>query len=546
MTEKIGTATAATELALMAGADRVEGCIFGNGERTGNVDLANLALNLYTQGISPLLDFSDIQSVIETVTACNDLPVHPRHPYAGELVFTAFSGSHQDAIKKGFEAQFERHRKAALQGEMQYWDIPYLPIDPADIGCTYEAVIRVNSQSGKGGIAYLVKQALGLDMPRKMQINFYQTVQAIADREAREMTIEDITTAFRRTYKFGGGKFSGRISLRSFIISELQSMGIGEGLNSDADENSIHEKRFDGTLLVDGVPRIVRGDGNGPLSALLDALKCHLGLDFAIREYSEHSIGEGTSVKAASYVELVKESDKTKGPIHSIGFWGVGIDADIASSGLRAVLSAVNSAIGDQSLPELKPDVIFNMKSQPADVSHAILYTLSLELPRRLQSSFFEHVQRAAREEDKILSLQDISNLFIHTYRFGILGRVELKSFKLTTTDEGRKTIIASMSIDRQTRTVEGSGNGPLSAFLAAIQTQLPQDTILSVRDFSEHSLGEGSETNAASYVELQQIVHDKKYASWGVALDGDITRSTLVAAVSAINGFDLSFTPLS
>ena len=214
-----GQGIAAAELALMAGADRVEGCLFGNGERTGNVDIVNLALNFYTQGIPPNLDFSDIQSVIDVVTACNDLPIHPRHPYAGELVFTAFSGSHQDAIKKGFEAQRIRHAEAAAKGEPQYWDIPYLPIDPADLGCTYEAVIRVNAQSGKGGIAYLVQQHLGLDLPRKMQIAFYQVVQEVADREAREMLVEDITAAFRETYKFGGSKYEGRLVLKSFKIS---------------------------------------------------------------------------------------------------------------------------------------------------------------------------------------------------------------------------------------------------------------------------------------------------------------------------------------
>lgn len=530
-----GTATAASELAMMAGADRVEGCIFGNGERTGNVDLANLALNLYTQGVSPLLDFSDIQSVIETVTTCNELPVHPRHPYAGELVFTAFSGSHQDAIKKGFEAQTEKHKEAALRGEPQYWDIPYLPIDPADIGCTYEAIIRVNSQSGKGGIAYIIKQALSLDMPRKMQISFYQVIQAIADREAREMTVEDIVTAFQRTYGTDGG----RISLRSFTISQIPA---DVELNGDSGEITAHEKRFDGTLLIDGVPRVVRGDGNGPLSALLDALRYHLGLDLAVREYSEHSIGEGNNVKAASYVELV-ESKKTEGAAVSPGFWGVGIDSDIAASGLRAVLSAINNTIGEKPLPEPNPNVAFGLKSQPIDISDSILHSLGLELPRRLQSSFFKRVQREARRIQSGLSSQGVAELFVQTYRFGLAGKIELKSFKLTT-EEGRKTIQADVSFNGEVRSIAGRGNGPLSAFLASIQTQLRDGTTLSVRDFSEHSIGEGSETNAASYVELQRISEDEESTSWGVAVSGDITRSTFEAAICAINGFELLFTP--
>ena len=288
-----GQGIAASELGLLAGGDRVEGCLFGNGERTGNVDLVTLALNLYTQGVNPKLDFSDIQSVIDVVTSCNDLPVHPRHPYAGELVFTAFSGSHQDAIKKGFEAQKTRHAEAAAKGEPQYWDMPYLPIDPADIGCTYEAIIRVNSQSGKGGIAYLIKQHLGLDMPRKMQVAFYQVIQSIADREAREMLVEDITTAFRSTYHFGSSKYEGRLALKSFkISSEPLADSTAEG-EEPADERRL----FDGTISVDGVLRVIRGEGNGPLSALLDALRTHLHVDFAVREYSEHAIGEGSSVK---------------------------------------------------------------------------------------------------------------------------------------------------------------------------------------------------------------------------------------------------------
>ena len=226
---------------MLAGGQRIEGCLFGNGERTGNVDLVNLALNLYTQGIHPGLDFSDLQSVIDTVTQCNDLPVHPRHPYAGELVFTAFSGSHQDAIKKGFEAQTHRHIKAAAQGEPQYWNMPYLPIDPADLGQTYEAVIRVNSQSGKGGIAYLVKQHLHLDLPRKLQISFYQVIQSISDREAREMTVDDITTAFRSTYHFGGSKYQGRLALRNFKISAEP----GDNCADDGDDAPDERRRFD-------------------------------------------------------------------------------------------------------------------------------------------------------------------------------------------------------------------------------------------------------------------------------------------------------------
>jgi 2-isopropylmalate synthase len=344
-----GTGIAAAELAQLAGADRVEGCLFGNGERTGNVDLVNMALNLYTQGIHPEVDFSDLDGLIEIVTKCNDLPIHPRHPYAGELVFTAFSGSHQDAIKKGFEAQTVRWKEAEAAGEKKIWDIPYLPIDPADIGCSYEAVIRVNSQSGKGGIAYLIKQHLGLDMPRRMQVAFYSVIQEIADREAREVTVEDITSSFKRTFHYGGGSCQGRLVLKSFRLGSDPLAG------PDTDDGAEERRRFDGTVYVDGVLGILLGEGNGPLSALLNALKTHLKIDYSIKNYSEHTLGEGQTAKAASYVELVPPEPRSTNE----SWWGVGVDSDIAGSGLRAVLSAVNSAIGDRSLPELKPGVGF-------------------------------------------------------------------------------------------------------------------------------------------------------------------------------------------
>jgi 2-isopropylmalate synthase len=346
-----GTGIAAAELGVLAGADRIEGCLFGNGERTGNVDLVNLALNLYTQGIHPDVDFSDIQSIIDIVTSCNDLPVHPRHPYAGKLVYTAFSGSHQDAIKKGFEAQKKKHAAAAENGEPQYWDIPYLPIDPADLGCSYEAVIRVNSQSGKGGIAYLVKEHLQLDLPRKMQIAFYAVIQAISERESREVTVGDITTAFRQTYHFGGRNYEGRLILRSFKISAEPVTPLADSGDEAPDER----RRFDGTISVDGILRAIRGNGNGPLSALLNALSTNLNIDFSIREYSEHAVDEGENSKAASYVEIVSPVKDTKQSTES--WWGVGVDSDIAASGLRAVLSAVSSAIGDRPLPELKSNI---------------------------------------------------------------------------------------------------------------------------------------------------------------------------------------------
>ncbi|KAM0755199.1 2-isopropylmalate synthase [Meredithblackwellia eburnea MCA 4105] len=321
-----GTGVAASELGLMAGADRVEGCLFGNGERTGNVDIVTLALNMYTQGVSPELDFSDLDHVIDVVTKCNDLPVHPRHPWAGELVFTAFSGSHQDAIKKGFAY----HKKNADKP----WALPYLPVDPADIGMTYEAVIRVNSQSGKGGVAYLVQRAMGLDLPRRMQVSFYQVIQTLSERTSKEITTEDIEKAFRATYYLGEGPV-GRFGLVDYSFA-------GEG----------GKKTFKGVVTDNGKEVAVQGEGNGPVSSLLDALKS-AGVDLNVKEYSEHSIGSGSSTRAAAYVELLDKSGRS--------IWGVGIDEDVTAASLRAVLSAASGASdsAEQRLKDVEDFVLF-------------------------------------------------------------------------------------------------------------------------------------------------------------------------------------------
>jgi 2-isopropylmalate synthase len=522
---------------MLAGGDRVEGCLFGNGERTGNVDLVNLALNLYTQGINPGLDFSDIQSVIDTVTQCNDLPVHPRHPYAGELVFTAFSGSHQDAIKKGFEAQKIRHAEAEVQGQPKYWDIPYLPIDPADLGQDYEAVIRVNSQSGKGGISYLIKQHLLLDLPRKMQVAFYQVVQAVADREAREMTVDDITTTFRQTYHYGGPKYQGRLALRNFKISAEPIDDPAE----DGEDTLDERRRFDGTLSVDGVYRVIRGDGNGPLSSLLDALRVHLDVDFTIRDYIEHSIGEGKEAKAASYVEIVPAGDRKSAQ----SWWGVGVDSDIAGSGLRALLSAVNNAIGDRPLPELKLSVGFNSQSGQADIASVIVNSLGLELPRRLQSAFFEVAQRAAADVGGVISLGALTELFQSTYGFypsgGSAGKLQLGKFNLEHVGDGSdRRFVGEIIVNGEKQSVTGDGNGPLSCTLSALRSLT--DGVLTIREYSEHSIGEGTEVVAASYVELlYEIDGSKKTRGWGVAVDTDITASGIRAVLVAANNLGVA-----
>jgi 2-isopropylmalate synthase len=304
-----GTAIASAELAVMAGADRVEGCLFGNGERTGNVDLVTLAMNLYTQGVHPGLDFSDIDAVRQVVEECNQLPVHPRHPYVGDLVFTAFSGSHQDAIKKGFAQQ----KPDAL------WEVPYLPIDPADLGRSYDAVIRVNSQSGKGGMAYLLEQEFGLQLPRRLQIEFSRAVQKVADASGREVAAADIHAIFQREYFEQTTPFA----YTSHKMVE--------------DTNSAEPVQIDVALLENGAAIARQGGGNGPIDAFVDAL----GLDIKLMDYHEHSIGSGANARAACYVELRLANGPT--------LFGAGIDSNIVTASFKAVLSAVNRqlALGD-------------------------------------------------------------------------------------------------------------------------------------------------------------------------------------------------------
>ncbi len=303
-----GTGVAATELGLMAGADRVEGCLFGNGERTGNCDLVTVALNMYTQGLNPGLDFSDIDEVIKTVEYCNQLPVHPRHPYAGELVFTAFSGSHQDAIKKGFAAQESRND--------DFWEVPYLPIDPADLGRSYEAVIRVNSQSGKGGFAWVLEQDQGLKLPKKMQAHFSRRVQELADETGRELYADDIWAVFQKTYCLN--------TPQHFQLVDYEETRAANG-----------ERIFAGKVVIDGQEQSVSGRGNGLISSVVSTIRDSFGVSLEIEDYTEHAMGQGTGVKAAAYVECKSSDGKT--------VWGVGIDEDVATASVRAVLSAANA-----------------------------------------------------------------------------------------------------------------------------------------------------------------------------------------------------------
>jgi 2-isopropylmalate synthase len=299
-----GTGTAAGELALMAGADRIEGCLFGNGERTGNVDLVNIALNLYTQGVSPGLDFSDIDEVRRTVEYCNQLPVHPRHPYAGDLVYTSFSGSHQDAIKKAFSARRE--------GDI--WDMPYLPIDPMDLGRSYEAVIRVNSQSGKGGIAYLLEHEFGLELPRRLQIEFSQVVQGVMDASGKELTAQDLFALFQVTY-----------GVQTVVAPER--LMIEESTQADGKVFSIKAD-----VRLGAHVHAIQGSGTGPIDAFVAGLMAATGQVVRVLDYREHAIGSGASALAVAYLEL---------RINEETLFGVGMDGNIVSASLKAIVSGL-------------------------------------------------------------------------------------------------------------------------------------------------------------------------------------------------------------
>ena len=304
-----GTAVAATELGVMAGADRIEGTLFGNGERTGNVDLVTLALNMLTQGVDPHLDFSNINSIMREAEYCNQLPVHPRHPYAGDLVFTAFSGSHQDAIKKGLSDIRNSNRET--------WEVPYLPIDPQDVGRSYEAVIRINSQSGKGGVAYLLEKDHGLSMPRRLQIEFSQVIQKIADESGKEISPSDVWDNFQTTYLNESGSYE-------FVDHNINSKANKDG--SQTDEIEINLKVNDEIISITGT-------GNGPIDAMVNSIKDYLKLDIKISDYHQHAISAGSDAKAVAYSELL---------LNGKSVWGVGIHQNTVIAGFESVISGLN------------------------------------------------------------------------------------------------------------------------------------------------------------------------------------------------------------
>jgi 2-isopropylmalate synthase len=307
-----GCAIAAAEFGVMAGADRVEGTLFGNGERTGNVDVVALAMNLFVNGVDPELDISDIDALRRTAEYCNRLPVPERHPYVGDLVYTAFSGSHQDAIKKGFEKLTAK----SDDGDYAQWGVPYLPIDPKHVGRTYEAVIRVNSQSGKGGVAYVMKEEHGFDLPRRLQIEFSKTIQHITEDTGTEITPHTMWDAFETTYL----PAEPRLRLRSHELHTASSDGKGR-------------TKVTAQLDVDGVPVTITGEGDGPVEAFVSGLTAHFGGEFDVVDYAEHAIGRGANAEAVAYVETVGSANEI--------MWGIGKDPNITTASLRAVLGAL-------------------------------------------------------------------------------------------------------------------------------------------------------------------------------------------------------------
>ena len=307
-----GCGVAATELALMAGADRVEGTIFGNGERTGNVDIVTLALNMYTQGVNPGLDLHDMNRLVDVYERVCRIPVHPRHPYAGELVYTAFSGSHQDAINKGMAA-YER-------SDARLWEVPYLPIDPSDVGRTYESIIRINSQSGKGGVAWVMDKDFGFKMPKNMHPEFGAAIQKVTDREGRELQPGEILQAFEDLYLYAKTP----LALKGFNV-------VKRHIDSEERKSIAH---IEADIAVDGVVKTIRATGNGPLDAFCNALKEDITGPFRLCSYHEHALNGGSEAQAAAYIEIEKpEGTKT---------WGVGVDTDIIVASIKAVLSSLN------------------------------------------------------------------------------------------------------------------------------------------------------------------------------------------------------------
>ncbi|KAK0205860.1 2-isopropylmalate synthase [Desarmillaria ectypa] len=374
-----GTTVAAAELGLLAGGTRVEGCLLGNGERTGNVDLISLALNLYSQGISPHLDFSNLPGIVDTVCRCNEMTVPVRYPYVGNLVFSAFAGTHQDAIKKGLDFQVKRWAEVDRTGTgIKFWAMPYIPLDPKDIGYGYENLIRVSSQSGKAGTAYVIKQKMQLDLPRRMQVSFYGVVQKESERTGKEMTTSLITEAFKQTYSIHHRPIN-RLHLQSYRLlpllpsSKEPSSPVSDysddlfTLSSAEDDET--NFRFEGHVVVDGTLRTIQGDGSNTVQAVLNAMRTYLDLELTSGEYAAQTINTDNVPKAATFLELCGPGGEDT--------WGVGISDDVTTSKCRAVISAANGLIGDRPIPR---KMIFTPRPLPAQSQLSDNWLLDVKL----------------------------------------------------------------------------------------------------------------------------------------------------------------------
>ena len=515
---------------MLAGADRVEGCLFGNGERCGNVDLVTLALNLYTQGVPCGLDFSDIQTTIDVVAHCTSLPLHPRHPYVGELVFTAFSGSHQDAIKKGFEAQAVRHAQCTAEGRLLKWEMPYLPLDPADLGRTYEAVIRVNSQSGKGGIAYIVREHLHIDLPRPVQQEFYRVVQRQVDRAAREMTADEIVATFAEYYHLPqkedadgdgdvvDGTHPARVYLGKFAV--VQAVRAGRTVTA-----------FQGRMTADGNSFTLRGEGAGPLAAFLSAVEARTRLRFsAVETYERASLWAhpATSRDVVSFVLLAEtqpagpaecaspSSGVANGDAHA-PTWGVGRDPDPARSQILAAVSAMNKQLGGRSVSVVSGDT--------KEVLRILNDDYSLPVPQTMHDVLAEACLAGDTEG---LSPEQIAARFVA--QFCPSTTTSLQSFSVVRVLKVPNVRFqATALLNGVEKHLCATGDDAVACLLSSLSDLVGCVTPSGIQ--VRPRLGATKGSQHATFVKVEVPGREE---AWGIGLDDDMTTATLQAALVA------------
>jgi 2-isopropylmalate synthase len=482
-----GCAVAATELGLLAGADRVEGTLFGNGERTGNVDIVTLAMNMFSQGVDPGLDCSNINDLTRMAEYCNQLPVHPRHPYAGDLIFTAFSGSHQDAINKGFKAMEASNRPL--------WEVPYLPIDPMDLGRTYEAVIRINSQSGKGGVAYIMEKEHGIELPRRLQVEFSKVVQSIADGEGVELSADRLWRSFETEYLDGNGRY------------EL----VEHRAKQDHGEQDVTAK-----LKVDGKAKTITGHGNGPVDGFVAALKADASIDFDLVDYREHAMGTGANATAVAYVELRFADGRT--------LFGVGIDKNIVTASLKAVISSVNRALKGASSVRVSGR---DEASSGSQIARGLKRERGLELPESFEAEFAAALGAAAAT----MAPSRMYDAFAATYLDGN-GPYAFLAYDAEPDmlDAGQENLTARVSVAGKEKTIKGRGPGLIAALIDALSKETGKS--FGLDSYREHSLAMGSKAEVASYVCITE--NGRKYR--GAGIDTSLATASMKAVVSAVN----------